>query len=694
MNDFHAPDIRNLAVVGHASTGKTVLCDAILACAGRIGRIGQIANGSTVSDFHTDEKEHQISIHATAVAVEWGGKELNLIDCPGSPDFVSEPLCALRVADCALVVVSGTGGVEVGTDEVWHAAGEAGIPKVVVINQLDKEHTRFDEIVAELRDHFGGRVLPMTLPVDAGPGFHTVLDVLGGEVVGHAGDASGKPEAKAAEGRHKEQVEALRRQLIEAVAETDDALMEKFFEHDSLDEADLRSHLPEAVRQGLIVPVFATSATSNVGVSRLLDFLAQYGPSPADRPKVTAETAGGEPVEVSLDDKEAVVLVFKTMNELHVGLLSYLRVYSGELRTGGEVYNASTGEAERLGQLYRVSGSHRELVEVLRAGDIGAVVKLRNTHTGNTLCSAARKVLLPAIVFPPPNTHGALVAKSKSDLNKLGEGLAALHEEDPTFTHHYDDTIGQTIISGQGEIQLQIGAEELKRRYNVEVELAEPRVPYRETIRGKGDSKYRHKKQTGGAGQFAEVWMRIEPLPRDSGLEFAQSLVGTNVDRVFVPSVEKGVNSAAREGVVAGFPVTDVKVEFYDGKMHPVDSKDIAFQIAGKAAFKEAFRAAKPVLLEPVMSLSITVPKDAVGSIMADVSGRRGQVLGMESEGRFEVVKAQVPQSELYKYSSQLRALTGGRGRHREAFSHYQELPPDLEQKVIAQYKKKDAEED
>jgi elongation factor G len=688
MKDFLAPNIRNFAVLGHASTGKTVLCDAMLATAGKIGRVGQIENGTTVSDYHADEKERQISIHTTVLTTDWLDRELNMIDCPGSPDFISEPLSALRVSDLALIVVSPTNGVEVGTDEVWHAAEKAGIPKFLVVNQLDKEHARFDEIVDEFREHYGTRIFPMMSPVDAGPGFRSVLDVMRNKVVTYAEDGSGKYEEKEPEGDLAEKVGALHRQLIEAVAESDDALMEKFFETETLTEDELREHVHDALLQGLIVPVFATAGAANVGVARMMDFIAKYGASPADHAKSKAQTLGGEPVEISLEDKDAALLVFKTMNEQHVGITSYFRVYSGNIKTGGELFNATTEENERLGQLYRINGSQREQVDSLHAGDIGAVVKLRNTHTGNTLCSASRKVVLPPTEFPPPNTHGALLAKSKADLNKLGEGLAALHEEDPTFQHRYDDTIGQSIISGQGEIQLQVAAAELKRRYNVEVELIEPRVPYRETIRGRGESKYRHKKQTGGAGQFAEVWMRIEPLPRDSGVEFTNSLVGSNVDRVFVASVEKGVNTATVEGVVAGYPVTDVKVDFYDGKQHPVDSKDIAFQIAGKAAFKEAFRAAKPVLLEPVMNLEIIVPEDAVGAIMADISGRRGRVMGIDSEGRFEVVKAQIPQSELYKYSSQLRALTGGRGRHRESFSHYEELPGELEQKVIAASKK------
>jgi len=689
MKDYRAPDIRNVAVTGHAATGKTLLCEAMLVCAGKLTRAGTIEQGNTVSDFHPDEKEHQQSIHATVLAEEWLGRELNLIDCPGTPDFISEPLSALRVADSAMIVVSGVNGVETGADEVWAAAEHYEITRFLVINQLDRENTRFDDILEEAREHYGARVFPMTLPVDAGPGFRSVLDVMRSDVITFAADGSGKFEEKPAEGALKDRVNELHRQLIDMVAESDDSLMEKFFEQGTLSEEDLRAHVHDAVQKGLVMPVFATSGVKNIGVARILDFIAKYGSSPVDRATVKGNALDGREATVDLKDGQTVAYVFKTMHEDHVGNLSFFRVYSGDVVSGTELVNATRGENERMGQLYRVNGSAREPVPSLHAGDIGAVVKLRATRSGDTLCSASRQVTLPVVEFPTPNTRGALVAKSKSDLNKLGEGLSALREEDPTFDYHFEPEIGQTIVSGQGWLQLQIVTEELKRRFNVDVELVEPRVSYRATISGRGESKHRHKKQTGGAGQFAEVWMRIETLPADSGMVFTQSLVGNNVDRVFVPSVEKGVQAACAAGPYGGFPVTDVKVDFYDGKQHPVDSKDIAFQIAGKAAFNEAFLMAKPKLLEPVMELRIKVPSDAVGSVLADLSGRRGRIMGMETEGRFEVVVAHVPQSELYQYSSQLRAITAGRGRHKEKFEHYEDVPREIEQKIIAQHGRK-----
>ncbi|MDP3850076.1 MAG: elongation factor G [Luteolibacter sp.] len=694
MKDFRAPEIRNVAVTGHASTGKTLLCEAMLVCAGKINRAGTIEQGNTVSDFHADEKEHQQSIHATVIAEEWLGRELNLIDSPGTPDFLSEPLSALRVADSAMIVISGVNGVETGADELWAAAADYDIPRFLVINQLDRERTRFDEILEEARDHYGARVFPMTLPVDEGPGFSSVLDVMRSDVITFAADGSGKYEEKPAEGALKERVTELHRQLIDMVAESEDALLEKFFEEGTLTEEDLRAHVHAAVQKGLVVPVYATSGLKNVGVCRVLDFIAKYGSSPVDRATVAAQDGNGRDVTVALNDGQTVAYVFKTMHENHVGNLSFFRVYSGDVISGSELINVNRGETERVGQLYRVNGSAREPVQSLHAGDIGAVVKLRATRAGDTLCAAARQVTLQVVEFPAPNTRGALVAKSRADLNKLGEGLSSLREEDPTFDYHFDPEIGQTIVSGQGWLQLQIMAEELKRRFNVDVELVEPRVSYRATISGRGESKHRHKKQTGGAGQFAEVWMRIESLPSESGVLFTHSLVGSNVDRVFVPSVEKGVQTACAAGPYGGFPVTDVKVDFYDGKQHPVDSKDIAFQIAGKAAFNEAFLMARPKLLEPVMELRIKVPSDAVGGVLADLSGRRGRIMGMETEGRFEVVVAQVPQAELYQYSNQLRAITAGRGRHKEKFERYEDVPREMEQKILAEHGRSKAEEE
>lgn len=692
MNEPAAPDLRSLAILGHASAGKTMLCEAMLACSGRLSRLGSIAAGTTVSDYHTSEREHGISVHCSLLHTEWAGRKLNLLDCPGYSDFMAEGLGAMRVCDSALIVINAAHGLGIGTDAAWEYCSHFGLPKAIVVNGLDKAHVDFDAVLADARKHFGRNVFPLTLPLNAGPGFSQTLDVIRHKVTAyHPGGTGAYTEQPA--GALAERVQALHRELIEYVAESDDGLMERFFEKGVLAEDEIRAGLHQAIQRQVFIPLFAVSAETNVGVARLLDFIAKYGSSPLNRAEVPARDAGGLPGVVPLNHPEPVAFVFKTMNEPGVGELSLFRVFAGTVRTGDELLNSTRGGTERLGQLYVLNGHERTPVGRLCAGDLGAVVKLRHTHTGDTLCSARFQVSLPKVDYPRPNIHAALKLRSKGEEDKLALGLATLHLEDPTFHYRVDDELHQTIASGQGEIHLQVIVERLARRFGVKVTLEEPAIPYRETVRGRAESRYRHKKQTGGAGQFAEVWMRIEPAARDHGVEFTESLVGNNVDRVFVPSVEKGVATACREGVLAGYRVTDVKVDFFDGKTHPVDSKDIAFHVAGYHAFKECFLAASPCLLEPVFSVSVTVPDDCVGAVLGDLSARRGQVFEVETDGHFQIIRARVPQKELHHYSTIVRSLTGGRGRHAEQFDHYAELPAEAAERVIAERVKRNGAE-
>jgi elongation factor G len=691
MKTYQPADLRNFAIVGHASSGKTMLAEAMLMCGGVINRMGRIADGSTVSDYHVSEKNRKISVSASLLHTEWMGKKFNIIDTPGYLDFISEGLGALRVGDFALVVIHAQHGLGVGTDRVWNYATGYGLPKMIIVNALDKENVDFDAVLKAAQEHFGRHVFPLSVPVNAGPGFNKVLDVLRNDIVTYAADGSGKYTEEPCSGEWEAKAKELHSQLIEHIAESDDELMNKFFEQGTLSEEEFRAGIHAAVQKELFIPLFATSAENNIGVARFMDFVAKYGSSPVDRKKVKAVDANGNETEVALDSSETAVYIFKTMSEAHFGELSFFRVYSGSISTGKDLFNSDRKVNERIGQIYQLNGQTRVAVPTLGAGDIGAVVKLKDTHTGNTLCTAKHPVTLPKVVYPRPNIHAALVTKVKGEEDKVASGLAALHHEDPTFLYVVDAELHQTIISAQGELHLEVVADRLRRRHNVHVELGEPRVKYRETIKAKGDSKYRHKKQTGGAGQFAEVWMRIEPKPRDAGVEFTNSLVGQNVDRNFVPSVEKGVQQACMEGIIAGCRVTDVKIDFYDGKMHPVDSKDIAFQIAGYFAFKEAFMAAKPVLLEPIETVEIHIPEDCMGKVMGDLSSRRGKILGMDTDSAFQVIKASVPTAELYHYSSTLRSLTGGRGVHTEEFSHYEEMPREAAEKVIEEAKKRKA---
>jgi elongation factor G len=683
MKDHKLNDIRNLAVVGHASSGKTTLCEAMLANSGLIKRMGTITDGNTVSDYHEDEREHQISIHSSLLRMEWLDVELNVIDAPGSPDFIGDSLGALAVADFALIVVDAVAGVGFITERMWAEAERLGIPKFLVINGVDKENANVEMVLEQIKTILGERVFPMTLPLGQGPGTLKFLDAMRSEIVTYKDNQSGAFDETQADGEDAERVNDMHRQLIELVAESDDSLLEAFFEKGELSEEELRSHLHEAIQAQAFSPLFCTSAATNVGITRLMDFIAKFGSSPLDRKSVSCESPSGDPVEVDVEGREPVIFIFKTLIEEHVGALSFFRIYSGELKTGDTLHNAVTGESERIGQILLPNGKERIASDHLKSGEIGALVKLKNTHTNDTLCSPKLKARLPQIDYPAPNIHAALNIKTRGDEEKVAEGLAIIHEEDPAFRFRADPELKQTILSGQGEIHLKTVSETLKRRYNIDIGLEQPRIPYRETIHRKAESKYRHKKQSGGAGQFAEVWLRIEPLARDSGVEFGHSLVGNNVDRGFVPSVEKGIRTAEDEGILAGYQVCDLKIDFYDGKQHPVDSKDIAFQIAGKHAFRDAFQNAEPHLIEPVLEVQIRTPDDSLGNILGDLSVRGGRVMGTEADGHVQVVTAEIPARVMHAYATDLRSLTGGRGQHSEKFSHYEDMPRDIEKKVI-----------
>tara|TARA_B100000929_G_scaffold58728_1_gene44246 strand:- start:430 stop:2505 length:2076 start_codon:yes stop_codon:yes gene_type:complete len=682
MKQFQSSDIRNFALVGHGTSGKTCLAEAMLKLGGETNRLGTIEDGSTTSDYHPGEKSRQISIHATPLHMEWMDTKFNLIDTPGYSDFIGEAIGSLSVVDLAVITIHAVNGVEVGTETMWNHATKLGIPKMLVVNGIDREHTKFDTILAQARSRFGNNVFPMQLPVNEGPGYNQNVDVLRTKLISYQGDGSGQMTEGELPDELKEKVKGLHEELIEYVAESDDTLLEKFFDEEGLSEEDMRNGIHQAIQDQTFIPLFCTSATSNVGVARVCDFISKYGSSPDDRKTITAHDQQGNDVNVSLDGSDTVVQIFKTMAESHVGELSLFRVYSGKVKTGQDYHNSDRNTNERFGQMFILNGKNRTQVDQLSAGDMAGVVKLKDTHTGNTLCSGKR-VTLPSLDLPNPNIHAAIKSTAKGDEEKLAVGLSTLHEEDPTFVYRVDSEVKQTIISGQGELHLKVSTERLKRRFGIDINLEEPKVPFRETISGNGAAKYRHKKQSGGAGQFAEVWMRIEPQQRGEGIDFTQSLVGQNVDRVFVPSVEKGVNTACSDGILAGCKVVDIKIDFYDGKMHPVDSKDIAFQTAGKHAFREAFLSAHPCLLEPIIDIEVKIPEDYMGDIMGDISGKRGKIMGMDSDGSFQVIKAQVPQAELYHYATTVRSLTGGRGIHSESFSHYEKMPKEFEQRVI-----------
>ncbi|MGI6525459.1 MAG: elongation factor G [Bdellovibrionota bacterium] len=691
MQTYQTIDLRNIALVGHGSCGKTSLSEAMLVCTGVIDRMGTIEAGNTISDYHDDEKARQISISTGLLNLEWNNKKINLLDTPGYSDFIGEAISALTVSDCALVIINAGQGVQVGTEQLWQRAEDKKMPIIAAITGLDKEHADYEAILTEAKKTFGNKLIPMLIPLNQGVGFNQVADVIRKKILTFKTDGSGQFEESALPADLQETINKYHQDLVEYVAESDDSLMEKFFDQGGLSEDELKDGLHTAFQTGSFVPVYPIAGRSNIGVVRMLDFITKYGTSPLDNPSTIVTDGSTENVELEITDPRTALYIFKTSSEAHIGEVSYFRVLSGKVSTGMDLLNSTQQKPERLGQVAIVCGKNRTSVDELSAGDIGSTVKLKVSKAGDTLCDQKSAIIYPAIEYPAPNMGAALKAKSKSDEDKIGLGLAALKQEDPTFNYFMDSETKQTVITGQGELHLQVAMERLKARFNIDLDLIEPKIPYRETIAGKADSKYRHKKQSGGAGQFAEVWMTVEALPRGSGIEFTQTLVGQNVDRVFVPSVEKGVYAACEEGPLAGCKVVDVKINFYDGKMHPVDSKDIAFQIAGKEGFREAFMNAKPCLLEPIYNISVKVPEEYMGDVMGDISSRRGRIQGTEAEGNFTVVKGQVPQANLYQYATALRSITGGRGIFSREFSHYAEMPKEMEEKVIAEMKR-DAE--
>jgi len=693
LKEFQTDEIRNLAVLGHASAGKTSLVEAMIYTSGGSNRLGRIDDGTTVSDYNEDEISRKFSISASLLHAEWNKTKINIIDTPGYLDFISESKAVTTVVDLGLIVVHAQSGVELGTELVFKYTKEDRLPVFFVVNMLDKEHANFEKTLEGMRESFGNQVVPFQIPVNQGVDFDAVVDVLKNKMFKFSKDGKGKATEQDVPADLKEEVEKLREQITEFVAESDDALLEKFFEEGTLTETELMNGLANAIISRSIFPVFTTSAYQNVGCSTLLDAIVNYGPKPDFRGKISGNYKDNT-VERKIDDSEPTsLLIFKTTSEKHIGELSYFRVMSGSVRSGIDLLNTNTGNYERINQIFVANGKEKYEVAHLHAGDIGTVVKLKNTHTNDTLCDSKSPITFPKIDLPEPVLQVAIEPKSRDDEEKINAGLQTLTDEDPTATFHYDPELKQTILSGQGELHLTILLERLKQKFNVEVNQLPPRIPYRETIRKKANSKYRHKKQSGGAGQFAEVWMTVEPTERGTGVEFTNTLVGQNVDRVFVPSVEKGVKAACEEGILAGYTVTDVKANFYDGKMHPVDSKDIAFQIAGKGAFKEAFMAADPILLEPIYDLTVIVPEEFMGDIMGDISVRRGKIQGMNAEGAFQKIKAKVPLTELYRYSTSLRSMTQGKGMHKQSFSHYEPMPREIQEKVVAEHKRELEEE-
>jgi elongation factor G len=679
MKDYPTERLRNVVVIGHSGTGKTTFSEAALFASGAITRQGRVDDGNTVSDHDPDEIRRQISISLSVLPCEWNGHKINIIDTPGYADFLGEVKQGVRSADSAIVLVDAVSGVEVGTDLAWSNADDEGLPRMIVINRIDRENADFESAVRQIQDRFGKRCIPLHLPVGQHEAFQGVVDILETKsFVGEKGMPADVPETLSSD------VSAYREQLVEAIAETNDDLLGKFLEGEELTTDELRGALHAAVAGGAIVPVLVCAASKNIGVTAVLDMIVTSCPSPIDRGEIAAHDSSGAEIALKADAAGPLaVLVFKTTADAYVGKLSYLRVISGTLKADSQIFDANKKVDERIGQILQVRGKTQEQVSHLAAGDIGAVAKLAETETGNTLCTRDRPIVLEPIAFPKPSYSLAVYPKTKSDLDKLGTALARAVDEDRSLRVYRDTNTNETIISGLGESHIDVTAERMKRKFGIEVELITPKVPYRETITAASEAEFIHKKQSGGHGQYARVAIKLEPMPKGAGYEFVNKISGGAVPRQYIPAVEKGVQEAMSEGVLAHYPLIDMRVTLFDGKEHPVDSSEMAFRIAGSQALKKGVSEARPVLLEPIMTIRITAPDEHTGDILSDLNGKRGKVLGMTPQTGFTVIEAQVALAEVQRYATDLRSMTQGRAHYTMEISHYEEVPAHVAQKVI-----------
>ena len=679
MKEYATENIRNVALIGHGSTGKTSLSEAMLFSAKTINRLGRVDDGTTTSDFDPDEIRRSFSVNLSVLPFEWQGTKLNILDTPGYADFVGEVKCGVRAADAAVIMVCAASGVQVGTEYAWAYADEQNLPRLVFINRMDRENADFHQTLSQLQEMFGQKCVAFQLPLGAQANFRGVVDLLTMKAyVGEKGEAQDVPKELL------EQATSLREKLVEAAAETDDTLITKYLEGEDLSEEELRRGLRMGVIRGSLIPVLTGSATKNIAVTLLMDALCRCLPSPTD---MAVAVQDGEPIQADAKGP-LVALVFKTTADPYVGRLTYFRVYCGTLKADSQAWNANKGSAERIGPLYLIRGKSQEQVSQVPAGDIGAVAKLTETSTGDTLASHEKSIILPGISFPEPAFSGAVHPKSKADLDKMGSALTRIAEDDPTLRVSRNQDTNETILSGLGDSHVEVAVEKIRRKFGVDLEMTTPKVPYKETITASSSAEYTHKKQTGGHGQYARVAIELTPLPRGSGFEFAQRIVGGVVPRQYISSVEKGVTEALQEGVLARYPMIDMKVTLFDGKEHPVDSSDIAFKIAAAAALKKGAQEAHPVLIEPIMNLQVAVPEANTGDVISDLNGKRAKVLGMTPEGTRTVIEAQAPLAEVQHYAADLRSMTQGRGSYSMQFSHYEEVPAHVVQRIIEQAQK------
>ena len=685
MAEFSTDKIRNVTIVGHGSSGKTSLVEALLFNAGGTNRVGRVEDGSTMSDWDAEEQRRGISINLSVVPVDFQGTKLNLLDTPGYLDFVGEVISGLAVSEAGLVLVDSVAGVEVGTELAWEQLDAFDKPRLIFVNKMDRENANFDNALASVQEVFSGTILPFQLPIGTGESFEGIVNLV--DLKAYLGAEATVADIPAG---MEDAVAEARQNLVDAAAETDDELIMKYLEGEELTEDEVRQGLQQGVRGGQITPVFCGSAIENIGLYSLARALRSYIPSPANV-ALTIPIGDGEELELEAEaDGPVAAYVFKTIVDRYVGRMSYVRVFSGTLAVDKEATNLRSGERSRLQNLFLVSGKELEPATALVAGDIGAVTKMEGLKTADTL--GEQQLVIPPPEYPKPLYSVAVMPATKADSAKMGQSLQALAEENPTLKVEYVSATKQNILQGMGDTHVDVAIRSLDSKFGVKVDTALPRVPYQETVTRSGSAHYRHKKQTGGAGQFADVELRVEPLERGDGFAYASEVFGGTIPSVFIPSIEKGIRQILDQGVIAGFPIVDVKAIVFDGKHHPVDSKDIAFQTAGREVFKIAMQEARPVLLEPIYTMRVTVPDEFMGDVMGDLNNRRGRVLGMENRNNRAIINAEIPMAEILRYGTDLRSMTQGRGIYAIEFGRYEPVPSYMVDQVIMQSKKEEAE--
>ncbi|MBK7447585.1 MAG: elongation factor G [Ignavibacteria bacterium] len=702
MEVIKSENIRNICITGHGGSGKTTFAEGVLFASGVVNRFGKVEEGNTVSDYHKDEVEKQLSINSSLMNTVWKGsdgsnKKLNIIDTPGFMDFVGEVKAGLRVTDTALILVDAFKGIEVGMESSFMMTNDYENNVIFLVNKLDTENADFDHTASLIQDSFGSRVAVVQFPVNQGTNFDAVVDVIRMKLLRFNNDGKGEYTEEDIPPALMDKAKEYHQKFVEVVAEEDEELLNKFFEEGAnLTDEEIDFGLKKGMRERKLFPVFCISAEKNIGTRDVLDFISNYTESPMDKPAEIGHSPNSEdPIEIlPKADGEPVMFIFKTVSEKNIGELSFFRVYSGKVKAGMDMINEANGKTERLSQMYSMNGKDRKEMGEVVCGDIAAVVKLKDSHTNNTLSSKNYAVVLPEINFPKPNMSLAIHAKNKGDDDKIASALHSLHEEDPTFLVAFNPETGQTIISGQGEIHLNTILNRMKSKYNFEVDVTNPKIAYRETIRSKVDNiEYKHKKQSGGRGQFGHVLIKIEPVERGKGFEFVNAIVGGVVPGRFIPAVEKGIQETLNSGVLIGNKVIDVKVTLFDGSYHNVDSDEISFRIAASQAFKKGFKDANPVILEPVYNVEVVFPEEFMGAVSGDISSRRGRIQGMDVYGKLQKISCQIPLSEMSDYSTKLRSITQGRGYYDRNFSHYEDVPKEVEVKIIAEYESQKAQE-